>query len=141
MIPSICWRVATTQQVALAAGTLALVWQAPWIRVARQILPTSFLQSLFMGVFIGPLESQHGTEDALVRRRSLTQRVEDFQREKMQFNATTSVFEFVIYENQRSWPLTGWRAATLPFIDRAPWTDPAKKPLAPKTEFQLPETI
>ena len=37
--------------------------------------------------------------------------------------------------------MTGWRAATIPFLDRAPWTDPAKKSLVPKTEFQLPETI
>ncbi|KAI8150003.1 integral peroxisomal membrane peroxin-domain-containing protein [Fennellomyces sp. T-0311] len=131
---------ATTQHIILATGTLALVWQSPWMKTIRQILPTSFVHSFFMGVFIGPLQSAD-VEDAISRRRSLAQRVEDFQREKMQYNAPTSVFEFVLYENQRSWPLTGWRAATIPFLDRAPWTDPAKKPLAPKGDFQLPETI
>ncbi|KAI9268863.1 integral peroxisomal membrane peroxin-domain-containing protein [Phascolomyces articulosus] len=144
----------TTQQTALVVGTLALLWSSPFMKIVRQVLPTAFLHSLFMGIFIGPLESSSTTttattsrssplskEERLARRRSMTQRVEDFQRDKMQHHATTSVFEFVIYENQRSWPLTGWRAATIPFLDRAPWTDPAKKPLAPKSEFQLPETI
>ncbi|KAG2220420.1 hypothetical protein INT45_000645 [Circinella minor] len=147
----------TTQQVASVVGTVFLIWQSPWMKIVRRVLPTTFLHSLFMGIFIGPLESSSlssassdtlstqssilSKEDRLARRRSMTQRVEDFQRDKMQHHASTSVFEFVMYENQRSWPLTGWRAATIPFLDRAPWTDPAKKSLVPKTEFQLPETI
>ena len=101
----------TTQQIVLVVGTLALIWQSPWMKIVRRVLPTTFLHSLFMGIFIGPLESSSSTsstksltslskEDRLARRRSMTQRVEDFQRDKMQQHASTSVFEFVIYENQ-----------------------------------------
>ena len=37
--------------------------------------------------------------------------------------------------------MSGWKAQTFPVIDRATWTDSTKKPVRPKSRFELPETI
>lgn len=37
--------------------------------------------------------------------------------------------------------MSGWKTQTFPIIDRATWTDSTSKPVRPKSQFELPETI
>lgn len=154
-------QVLSTTLIALILGLAILTWNHPISCAARTVVPVSFIQSLLLGIFIGPLETS--VEDALDRKISLLQRVENFQRSIMQRGSIQQAeFEFIIYENQvylqerdslllplvctnaafsqRSWPFAGWRTATFPF-ERSPWADASKKAVLPKSQFTLPETI
>lgn len=37
--------------------------------------------------------------------------------------------------------MSGWKTQTFPIIDRATWTDSTSKPVRPRSQFELPETI
>ncbi|KAI9320241.1 integral peroxisomal membrane peroxin-domain-containing protein [Dichotomocladium elegans] len=121
-----------TRIILLVIGTLCIAGASPWM---CNRWPVILLRSFW--VVLHGTRRENQDDDTL----SLTQRVEEFQKHHMQSNTAIANFEFALYENQRSWPLAGWKPQTFTFIDRAVWTDTAKKPTLSKNLFELPETI
>ncbi|ORY99150.1 integral peroxisomal membrane peroxin-domain-containing protein [Syncephalastrum racemosum] len=122
-------QIVSTRHIMLVLGTLLLLWQSPVCVHLRDRIQFSLLQSAVLAIFFG--QRDHAM--------SLQYRALHYQAQRLLGEIKATDFVFVLFENQRSWPLGQW-ASPFP-MERAPWCDEANETTTSKTEFTLPKDV
>ncbi|KAI7855692.1 integral peroxisomal membrane peroxin-domain-containing protein [Circinella umbellata] len=128
-------QVADTRHIFLIIGTVGITWQSPWVIQLRQNPRYPVIRSVITALFFGPLQQ---IQENNIMVRAVTYQNQFAEADKRA--ADDASFTFVLYENQRAWPLGQWESKTLP-VERAPWTDDANEPVPAKNTFVLPKPV